>query len=114
MSTENVTNSEDKSTVGFEVAFPIICATVSILALVVLKKYLKNLNEVIKNILLALSLHNLASSIVASGIILFWNGKNTILERCNTPRLNRFKCDHYSPNFGIDLIHQVLLGLEDI
>ena len=84
MSIESVTNSEDKSTVGFEVAFPIICATVSILALVVLKKYLKNLNEVIKNILIALSLHNLVSSMIAGGIILFWNGKNTILERCNT------------------------------
>ena len=84
MSIENESNSKVESTVGFEVAFPIICATVSILALVVLKKYLKNLNEVIKNILIALSLHNLVSSMIAGGIILFWNGNNTILERCNT------------------------------
>ena len=84
MSIESVTNSEDKSKVGLEVAFPIICATVSILASVVLKQYLKNLIEVIKNILIALSLHNLVSSMVAGRIILFWKGKNTILKRCNT------------------------------
>ena len=70
--------------VGFEVAFPILCAVVSLLALVVLKKYLKNLNEVIKNILIALNLHNLASSIVTTSILIFWNDKNSILERCNT------------------------------
>ena len=57
---------------------------VSLLALVILKKYLKNLNEIIKNILIALNLHNLASSIVTASILIFWNDKNTILERCNT------------------------------
>ena len=89
----NTTNSSDigfeknsgiESIVGFEVAFPILCTVVSLLALVILKKYLKNLNEVIKNILIALNLHNLASSIVTTSILIFWNDKNTILERCNT------------------------------
>ena len=54
------------------------------LALVILKKYLKNLNVVIKNILIAINLHNLGSSIATANILIFWNGKDTILERCNT------------------------------
>ena len=78
------TTSVEESIVGFEVAFPILCVVVSLLALVILKKYLKNLNEVIKNILIALNLHNLASSIVTASILIFWNDKKTILERCNT------------------------------
>ena len=65
------------------IAFPICCGTVALLAMVALTKFLKNLNEFIKNILLVLSIHNLASAIVATLLMIFWDDGYDILGKCS-------------------------------
>ena len=65
------------------IIFPICSGTVAILAIAALTKVLKNLNEVIKNILLVLSIHNLASAIVATLIMIFWDDGYDILGKCS-------------------------------
>ena len=65
------------------IAFPVCCGTVALLAMVALTKFLKNLNEVIKNILLVLSIHNLASAVIVTLIIIFWDNEDDIVEKCS-------------------------------
>ena len=85
----NLTNRIENQDLGSKgsnlslIVFPICCGTVAILAMVAVTKYLKNLNEIIKNILLVLSIHNLASAIVATLIMIFWDDGYDILGKCS-------------------------------
>ena len=50
---------------NFEAFFPATCATTALIEIIILKKYLINLNQIIKNILIALCLQNLGSSVLS-------------------------------------------------
>ena len=69
---------EEYTTFSFGVMFSLFCSITSAIALAILKKYLKNLNDIIKNIIFALSLQNLASSAISTIILLFWINTNEI------------------------------------
>ena len=69
---------EEYTTFSFGVMFSLFCSITSEIALAILKKYLKNLNDIIKSIIFALSLQNLASSAISTIILLFWINTNEI------------------------------------
>ena len=56
----------------------------AIAAIVALKYFLKNLNETVKNILLAANIHMALLSLVTSLILFFWNDEESRSEKCGT------------------------------
>ena len=79
---KEVQTSEDLS-LGFAIALPIFCATAAVSSVIILRTYLKDLNEVVKNILTCLSIHMAMASIGAAAIMMFWNDDQEIEMKCS-------------------------------
>ena len=81
--TEEVQTSSEDSDLGLEIALPIFCATAAVSSVIILRTYLKDLNEVVKNILTCLSIHMAIASIGAAAIMMFWNDDQEIEMKCS-------------------------------
>ena len=91
----------------FEVVFPITCAATATLGIIILKKYLINLNQIIKNILITLCVQNLGSSVLSIIFLTIW--ENEIDRRTKCDALQVFTMS----NIHVTIIHQILLGMEN-
>ena len=84
----------------FEVVFPVTCAATATTGIIILKKYLINLNQIIKNILITLCVQNLGSSVLS--IIFLTIGEKEILKS--------IKCDALQV-FTMSNIHVTIINL---
>ena len=111
---KEVQTTEDLS-LGFAIALPIFCATAAVSSVIILRTYLKDLNEVVKNILTYLSIHMAMASIGAAAILMFWNDDQDIHrdEVQYSPSSQCGKHNDHHWEFGCCVLHQILFGIKD-
>jgi len=85
MCAKNIANDtaadEDQWTFVFDATIPLTCLIVSISCYVCLQTFFKRLHNIIKNILIVVSIHNGVTSFVAASLFLIWS-EDTSFEKC--------------------------------
>ena len=85
MLSKNIANDtdteEDQLKFVLDATIPITCLIIAVSSYFCLQTFFKRLHNIIKNILIVLSIHNGLASLISASIVLIWN-KDTSFEKC--------------------------------